>query len=413
MEKRGKTSPPPKVAVVTGTDGGTGPNATSPHSKGKTSVGTNSTVTLLDLAMLVHELRTPLITILGLNGQTADLDDPCEKVKMVEKIDRVGQHALEIVNDILALSKAQADCVETKQVKVETYRILTDCLDFVQAAPRAKAVPVALEIAPDFPPVFTGNPLRLRQILINLLANAVKFTSHGHITLSASKDTTTRQLCFCVEDTGAGMDEAQVNALFRPFDQLGQHNRGGTGLGLVISQTLARNMGGDLWVTSTKGQGSRFSLGLPDTGPALVEVPSDKTERVRSNVASRSSEPATIKLRKRFLVVDDNDLIRDLNAAVVGRAGHDVWIAASGAEALSIFDNRHFDVVLLDQNMPDMDGMETARCMRSHPNATPKLTIIGLSAVVTPDLEHAALAAGMDAFLLKGWDENTWGKVFG
>ena len=352
-------------------------------------------IELADVAMLVHELRTPLIALLGFARQMAHMESMAERGLCNARIERVGQHALDLVNDLLTLAKIDSGQTEVRRVCVETSRLLSDCLDVVSGQKGKDPVKMQLVMDANLPPLFMGDPQRLRQILINVLANAVKFSDKGMVTLRAWSDTTLGTLCFTVEDCGIGIPPDQLATLFQPFVQLGHHGRGGTGLGLVVSRNLAHAMGGDLTATSTLGVGSVFTLQLPYIAApsAPVHVPDLPLQPCCFYAA-----PTTYQ---RCLVIDDNDMLREIYGALLRRAGHDVLVAGSGREALALLDSNCFDLILLDHQMAGMDGFSTARRIRAHPRVQPTLRIIGISAVVTPQEEAQAVDAGMDACLVK------------
>ncbi len=365
------------------------------------AVAPDTNLSLPDLGMLVHDLRTPLIAILGFNQHQMIVDDAETRADCARKIDIAGRYLLDLVNDILTLSKAESGKMEVRQVRVDSMRLLQDCISVVSTMSRAKTVPVALEVAPDFPAEFVGDPQKLRQVLINLLSNAVKFTERGVVTLRARPDLLSGMICFAVEDSGTGMTPDQVSGLFQPFHQCGrqvERQNGGTGLGLAISRSMARAMGGEITVSSTPGVGSQFCVNLPRSlrsAEAIADYPAP--HRVwPANIPAGPPRAG----QDNILVVDDGALMRDLFSALLTRQGYRVRTACSGSEALQIIARERFDVVLLDQHMDDMDGPETAQRIRKMESVAQPL-IIGLTANVTDDNRAAARAAGMDEYLCK------------
>jgi CheY-like chemotaxis protein len=352
-------------------------------------------VTSQDIAMLVHELRTPIMAIMGYNHQAVLTDDAEDRAECARRIEVAGNHLLDLVSDLLSLSRLESGTSEVRYAPVETKRLVIDCVGFSAPMAAAKNIPVKLDLNSSFPEQFLGDPQRIRQVLVNLLANAVKFTDVGRITLKVSRSG--NDVCFSVRDTGSGMTREQMAQLFNPFQQFGSDamQRSGTGLGLTISRALARAMGGDLTVDSTPGAGSIFTLRVP-------YLPVSETVALRkAALPPQGPAPASQVTKERFLVVDDNDLMRELIAMILQQSGHSVMTASSGAAALEVIQAEHVDVVLMDHQMAGMDGIETTRAIRALPEASRDLKIIGLTANVDHDDQLAALAAGMDAYLPK------------
>jgi two-component system, sensor histidine kinase len=229
---------------------------------------------------------------------------------------------------------------------------------------------------------------RVRQVLFNLLSNAIKFTAAGRIGLGLTRDGET--LAFSVSDTGIGMDEATRARLFQRFsqgDESTSRRYGGTGLGLEISRELARLMGGDIEVQSQPQRGSRFTLRLPLTEAA----PPAATESARA--------PAVTKLR--LLVAEDNEVNREVLAAMISALGHEATFANDGQDALDAAREREFDLVLMDLHMPRMDGLDATRAIRALPGAAAGVPIVALTADAFDETRQRCSAAGMTGFLSK------------
>ena len=353
------------------------------------------------LANMSHEIRTPMNAILGLSyliGQTAL--SPKQRDYLL-KIQGAGQVLLGLINDILDFSKIEDQRFELEQVSFQ----LAEALDrtAVIVGPRAAEKGLALDFhrGADVPQVIVGDPLRLNQVLTNLISNAIKFTASGRIdvlvdVVQAAADQVV--LSFTVRDTGIGISLEDQKKLFQTFSQLDAsitRRYGGTGLGLAISRRLVRLMGGDIWVESTPGQGSAFhftaSFGLGGEPVSLGSeaVPDLAVLRQRANLQGL-----------RVLLVDDNEINLDVAGAILGGLGITVTKAENGRQALDELEKQDFDAVLMDVHMPVMDGCEATRQLRLQPQWQ-ELPVIALSASAMASDREQVLAAGMNDFLAK------------
>jgi len=338
------------------------------------------------LANMSHEIRTPLNAILGLVHIGRRDHDTNSVGALFRRIEQAGQHLLGLLNDVLDYSRIEAGKLA---ILTEPFR-LADCLAEVQSiiSPQAsaKSLSLRIELAPDLPEWVRGDALRLRQILINLLGNAVKFTPTGEIGLRVTR--VGEALSFVVHDTGIGMSEAQIGRIFLPFEQAESgidRLHGGSGLGLTISLNLARMMNGRLSVESRPGEGSIFELVLPLAETAPPEGAED------------AAEPGAERRRLaglRVLAVDDVEVNRLVLNDLLEYEGAEVVSVASGAAALERLaaPGVAFDLVLMDIQMPGMDGYEAARRIRQR---CPGLAIIGLTAHVLAEDRARCLEAGM------------------
>ncbi|MBK1650428.1 ATP-binding protein [Rhabdochromatium marinum] len=347
------------------------------------------------LANMSHEIRTPLNAILGLTRMGRRDYDTEAPGPLFRRIDQAGRHLLGLLNDVLDYSKIEAGklCIAP-----EPFR-LADCLAEVQSiiSPQAsaKALRLTIESAPDLPEWVQGDALRLRQILINLLGNAVKFTCVGDVCLHIRR--LGEPLSFTVTDTGIGMSAEQIERIFQPFEQAERgtaRQHGGSGLGLAISQQLARLMGGSLDVDSEPGLGSRFEVRLPL--PATEAPARPLTDTHPEHLARRLSG-------LRVLVVDDIEVNRLVVEDLLSHEGASAISAASGQEALALIQARaaSIDAVLMDVQMPEMDGYEATRRLLA---LRPDLPVIGLTAHALADDRRRSLEAGMLAHLTKPID---------
>ena len=354
-------------------------------------------LSLTELAMLVHDLRTPILSILGLNDIAETVKDDIARTEARERIDMVAHHMLGIVNDILFVAKNGQDTIKLERAPVSSPRLLGDVLAMVQPDAEARQVKVSLVMDYDLPLEFTGDPQRLRQILINLLSNAVRFSPPGAtVKLRAGLQLPQALLVFSIEDEGPGLSTEEIKTLFRPFHQIQRISGStGSGLGLTVCHHLVQIMGGSIDVQSILGKGSQFSIRLPYCSNHSGSAADPVTQQKQSAGEHNCQAPL------RILVVDDNPIVNDITSQVARREGHIVESVQSGTEALSALSRSRFDLVLLDQNMDDMDGVETARRIRSMHCVSNDLKIIGLTAHLSSELVSAAKQAGMNDCLQK------------
>jgi len=351
------------------------------------------------LARMSHELRTPLNAILGY-AQILKMDTGLtpRQINGLDTIHNSGEHLLTLIVDILDLSRIEAGKAELYPSAVELRSSLHGVADIVRIKAEQKGIAFDVELAPDLPPTIQADEKRLRQILINLLGNAVKFTDSGGVTLSV-RQAAPREgqavLRFEVRDTGVGIHPAQVERLFQPFEQGGDAAKriGGTGLGLAISRQLVRMMGGDIQVDSLPGAGSSFWFEIPVTADDTAAVPAGQ-------------EPLPVGYegaRRRLLVVDDVPGNRSMLSEMLGALGFEVGTAGDGESALLQLETGPWDLVLMDTTMPVMDGLEATRRIRRHAGWQ-RLPVIALSANASDADRNRCLSAGASAFLSKPID---------
>ncbi len=348
------------------------------------------------LANMSHELRTPLNAILGYT-QIFKHDKNLEERQItgLHTIEQSGTHLLTLINDLLDLSKIEAGKFELYVSPVDLRDFLTVIANIMRVKAKEKRLLFRVEIDSNLPSVGLIDEKRLRQVLLNLLGNAVKFTDSGHVTLRVRQlagNTTSARLSIEIEDTGVGMSEDQLGSLFRPFEQVGDKARrlSGTGLGLSISRQLVQLMNSEINVRSQVGQGSVFSFELAITVDDMQIAAPVPIQRATGYEG----------LRKKILIVDEvaanRAMLRDL---LIG-LGFETCEAADGQEALDKAQAIRPDMVLMDIIMPVMNGLEATRRMRQIPDLQ-HMPIIILSASVTPEELKKSLAAGANAFLTK------------
>lgn len=348
------------------------------------------------LGNMSHELRTPLNAVLGY-AQLLKRDPGLgeRQAHGLNTIEQSGQHLLSLIGDLLDLTKIEAGKLDLHPEALDLPAFLAVVGDIIRVRAEEKGLRFALSPAPDLPTI-TGDPQRLRQILLNLLGNAVKFTDRGEVSLAVtalpSASASTR-LCFAVQDSGVGIAAEQLERIFQPFEQVGDKRRraGGTGLGLSISRRLVHLMGGEIRVDSRLGEGSRFTfeLELP-LAAANVALPGVSADHVSGYHGAR----------RRILVVDDTAPNRSLLVDLLTPLGFAVSEAANGREALDRLAQAAADLVLTDLVMPEMGGVELIRRLRRTPEQA-SLPVIVVSASATDQDRADSLAAGATAFLPK------------
>ncbi len=349
------------------------------------------------LANMSHELRTPLNGILGFTQilqRRANRDAGDREGLAV--IRKSGEHLLTLINDVLSLSRIEAGRVTIDARSFDLWALLHDVHRLLLPRAQEAAIALTLDIG-DGRCAVLGDPLRVRQIVLNLAGNAVKFTEKGSVTIRGRWRS--GEATIDVIDTGAGIDDTEQPMLFQPFAQAaaGRESKEGTGLGLAVSRDVARLMGGDITLTSVRGKGSTFTLRLPlpETRDPIAQT---DTTRV---LALEAEDRGT-----RVLVVDDLDVNRAVLARLLRAVGFEVHEASDGDEAVAEFERFRPRVVFMDKRMPRMDGMEAARRMRALEKDGAHATIIAVSASALDHERSEMLAADFDDFVAKPWREH-------
>jgi len=345
------------------------------------------------LANMSHEIRTPLQGVLGMLALLAETPLEQRQQERLRTARDSADHLLAILNDILDLAKLEAGKLPTSPQRVDLHLLLADLEALMRAQAVAKGLKLQVVMQPGLPRWVELDPTRVRQILLNLCSNAIKFTAQGRVTLKARADDARIRLE--VEDTGIGIDSATLAQLFQRFgrgDESRARRHGGTGLGLEISRQLARLMGGDIGVTSVPGEGSRFVVELP-----RVDLPAPRVEAP----AALRDVPVTAAVDRLVLVADDNAVNRDYTGAVLERLGHRVVFAGNGAEAVAVVRAQAVDLVLMDLHMPEVDGLAATRSIRQLDGPRAAVPVVALTADAFADTRAACLAAGMNDFAAK------------
>ncbi|MBN8562416.1 MAG: PAS domain S-box protein [Leptolyngbya sp. UWPOB_LEPTO1] len=352
------------------------------------------------LANMSHELRTPLNAILGfaqLMEREVALSD--RQRNSLAIINRSGEHLLDLINDVLEMSKIEAGRTTLNLVSFDLHHLLYTLQEMFLMRAKAKHLALNFTIAPNLPQHIQTDENKLRQVLINLLSNAMKFTDHGSITLEATVQSET-MLQFKVQDTGQGIAPEEFDQLFRPFIQThsGSQLREGTGLGLTISRRFVRLMGGDIQVESTVGQGSTFSFGIQIAiaNPKDV-IPMLNSKRVLQLTPQQSSY--------RILVVDDRAENREFVEQLLTMVGFETRSAINGEDAIAQWQHWQPHLILMDMRMPVMDGYEATRQIRALESAQTRSKILALTASAFEEQRASILAAGCDDLLAKPFRE--------
>lgn len=358
------------------------------------------------LAAMSHEIRTPLNAILGFASLAQRAPDLAPDLgRQLALIEKAGSSLLTIINDVLDFSKIEAGRLELEQRPLDLCRLAEDCLSLTRWLAEEKKLKLEYAVDPATPGMIVADETRVRQVLLNLLNNALKFTPAGQVTLRICCDWSVDRLIFVVEDSGIGISPQRIDTLFQDFVQGdGSISRqyGGTGLGLSISRRLARLMGGDIEAESVLGLGSRFRFHIP----VVMAAPVDATSG-----ASNRTVPDTYKLR-RILLVDDLEINQEIVAAMLRSAGHEVEIAADGPSAIANYRARRHDLILMDVQMPDMDGLEATRRIRELDTAGNSVPIVALTANVFSQQVESYREAGMSDHIGKPFERDVLlGKI--